>query len=135
MHTIRGVPGIERVTRQLLKLLEALLDAYLHDEELHGYALMKRSGLSGPSTYRNLDRLEDDRLVTVHWEELPAGNNRPRRIFYSLNPDGAARARTLLAEYAPEALERVGGTKPGQVRRPGWAMFGARVRPASGGAG
>jgi DNA-binding PadR family transcriptional regulator len=128
------VPGIERVTVQLLSLLEALLDAYVHGEELHGYALMKRAKLSGPSTYRNLDRLEDEHLVTAHWEELPAGDKRPRRIFYSLNPDGVARARALLAEHDPAALKRVGRLKPDQVRRPGWATFGARVRPASGGA-
>lgn len=132
MQYNKAVPGIERVTGPLLRLLEALLDAHVQHEQLHGYALMKRAGLSGPSTYRNLDRLEDDNLVTVRWEELPAGDNRPRRIFYSLNPDGVARARALLEKHAPEALERVERSKPGQVLRPGWALFGARVRPAPG---
>jgi DNA-binding PadR family transcriptional regulator len=127
------VAGVERVTWQLLAVLEALLDAYLRDEELHGYALMKRAKLSGPSTYRNLDRLEDANLVTARWEDLPAGDERPRRCFYSLNADGAAMARELLAERDPEALERIGRTPPGQLR-PGWATFLGRVRPAPGGA-
>jgi PadR family transcriptional regulator, regulatory protein PadR len=111
------------VTPQLLALLEALLDAYVRDQELHGYALMKRSGLSGPSTYRNLDRLEDANLVTLHWEELPAGDERPRRCFYSLNPDGAVKARELLAVRNPSALERIGrAPSPDHLRRPGWAV-------------
>ena len=123
------------MTPQLLALLEALLDAYVRDRELHGYALMKLAGLSGPSTYRNLDRLEDANLVTVRWEELPPGDERPRRCFYSLNPDGAATARKLLAERNPGALERIGRVpSPGQLRKPGWATFLARVRPAAGGA-
>jgi PadR family transcriptional regulator PadR len=128
------VSGIERVTSQLLALLEVLLDAYVRDQELHGYALMKRARLSGPSTYRNLDRLEDANLVTVRWEELPAGDERPRRCFYSLNPDGAATARRLLAERNPGALERIGRVPPDRLPQPGWATFLARGRPAVGGA-
>jgi PadR family transcriptional regulator PadR len=101
--------GIERVTPQLLDLLFALLDAHVRDEELHGYALKKRAGLSGPSTYRGLDRLEDAHLVDCRWEELPDGDERPRRRYYRLNPDGLATARRLLGERRPEALQRLGG--------------------------
>ena len=129
----KRVSGIERVTSQLLALLEAMLDAYLRNQELHGYALMKRAKLSGPSTYRNLDRLEDANLVTSRWEELPTGDERPRRCFYSLNPDGAAMARELLAERNPEALKRVGRTTPDGVRQPGWATFLASLHPVAGG--
>src|SRR5690348_3871903 len=71
--------GIQRVTRQLVVLLAVLLDAYVRGEELHGYAIMKLAHLSGPSTYRNLDRLEDAHLVEVRWEDLPPGGDRPRR--------------------------------------------------------
>lgn len=124
--------GIERVTWQLLAIFEALLDAYLHGQELHGYALMKQAKLSGPSTYRNLDRLEDANLVTVRWEELPPGDGRPRRCFYSLNPDGAAKAKELLAERDPKALERISRMPPDALRRPGWATFLLGIRPASG---
>lgn len=77
--------GIERVTRQLVALLAVLLEAYVREEDLHGYAIMKRAHLNGPSTYRNLDRLEDAQLVEVQWEELPPGDDRPRRCYYRLN--------------------------------------------------
>jgi PadR family transcriptional regulator, regulatory protein PadR len=130
IDTIRVMSGVERVTWQLLALLEALLDAYVRDQKLHGYALMKRAKLSGPSTYRNLDRLEEASLVTIQWEELPPGDERPRRCFYSLNTDGVAKARELLAERNPQALERIGRMPPDPLR-PGWATFLARVRPAA----
>ena len=111
--------GIERVTRHLVALLAVLLNAYLRDEELHGYAIMKRAHLNGPSTYRNLDRLEDAHLVEVRWEELPAGDDRPRRIYYRLNPEGAATARAIIGERRPELLESLGRTPPASVPRLG----------------
>jgi DNA-binding PadR family transcriptional regulator len=112
--------GIERVTRQLLDLLDVLLDAHARGEELHGYAIKKRAGLSGPSTYRGLDRLEDAHLVDWRWEELPEGDDRPRRCYYRLNSDGAATARRLLGERRPEALRRLDGRQPGwPLPRPG----------------
>jgi PadR family transcriptional regulator, regulatory protein PadR len=100
--------GIERVTRQLLAVLVVLLEAYVQREDLHGYEMMKRAGLSGASTYRNLDRLEDERLVEARWEELSDGQDRPRRRYYRLNPAGAAFARKTLSERKPEVLERLG---------------------------
>lgn len=112
IDTIRRMTGIERVTRQLLDLLTALLEAHLRGEELHGYGLMKRTGLSGPSTYRGLDRLEDACLVDARWEELPPGDERPRRCYYRLNPSGVEVARKLLAERRPDALARLGQASP-----------------------
>ncbi len=105
--------GIERVTRQLLDLLFVLLDASVRGEELHGYEIKKRAGLSGPSIYRGLDRLEDAHLIEARWEEdLPEGAGRPRRRYYRLNPEGMATARALLGERRPEALRRLGGGAP-----------------------
>jgi PadR family transcriptional regulator PadR len=108
IDTIRLMAGIERVTRQLLDLLTVLLEAHLRDEELHGYGLMKRTGLSGPSTYRGLDRLEDARLVDARWEDLPPGDDRPRRCYYRLNPSGVEVARKLLTERRPDVVARLG---------------------------
>jgi PadR family transcriptional regulator PadR len=102
------MPGIERVTRQLLDLLAALLDAHLRNQEVHGYGLMKRTGLSGPSVYRGLDRLEDADLVDARWEEMPPGDDRPRRCYYRLNSSGVVIAHKLLAERRPEVLPRLG---------------------------
>lgn len=130
----KRVTGIERVTRQLLDLLAVLLDAYMRGEEVHGYALMKRAGLSGPSTYRNLDRLEDADLVEARWEEFLEGDRRPRRCYYRLNPAGAATARELLAER-PEVLERLGRTPPGRFRapKPGFGTLFAALAGHTGG--
>jgi DNA-binding PadR family transcriptional regulator len=119
--------GIERVTRQLLDLLYVLLDAHMRDEELHGYAIKKRAGLSGPSTYRGLDRLEEAHLVDWRWEEMPEGDDRPRRCYYRLNPDGVAAARTLLAERRPGALERLGRPAGLPLPKPGIATAFARL--------
>jgi PadR family transcriptional regulator len=110
--------GVERVTRQLLDLLAALLAAHLRGEELHGYALMKRAGLTGPSTYRGLDRLEDEHLVDARWEELPAGDERPRRCYYRLNTAGAEAARRLLAERRPAVLDQLGLPPPASAPVP-----------------
>jgi len=98
-----------------------LLDASSRNEELHGYEIKKRASLSGPSTYRGLDRLEDASLIEMHWEELQEGDHRPRRCYYRLNAEGAAAARKILGERRPEALQRVGRTTPGwsPAPRPG----------------
>jgi PadR family transcriptional regulator len=112
------VVGIERVTRQLLDLLAVLLAAHLRGEELHGYAMMKRAGLTGPSTYRSLDRLEDARLVDARWEKFSAGDERPRRCYYRLNRAGVAAARTLLAERRPAVLEQLGPLPPEKAPEP-----------------
>jgi len=121
--------GIERVTRQLLDLLFALLDAYTRNEQLHGYELKQRARLTGPSTYRGLDRLEDAGLIEAHWEELAEGDHRPRRRYYRLNADGAATARQLLSERRPEALQSLGRTPTGwsPAPRPGLGTRFARI--------
>ena len=110
--------GIQRVTRQLVMLLAVLLHAYMRDEELHGYALMRLAHLSGPSTYRNLDRLEDAGLVDVRWELLPPGEERPRRVYYQLNPSGAATAREIVAERRPDLLRNPPPLRPAPAPRP-----------------
>lgn len=87
--------GIERITPQLLKVLEALLDA--PDQETHGWPLMEATGLGGPSIYRNLERCLEAGMVTSRWEDNPEAG-KPRRRLYKLTPTGAVRARALLAQ-------------------------------------
>jgi DNA-binding PadR family transcriptional regulator len=131
------VAGIERVTPQLVDLLAVLLDAYLRNEDLHGYAIKKRAHLNGPSTYRNLDRLEDAQLVEVRWEELPPGDDRPRRCYYRLNSDGAATARAIIGERCPDLLENLGRTPlpPRQRPRPNLGTLSAEFLGHAGGIG
>jgi len=85
----------QRITPQLLAVVAALLDA--QDHESYGWALMQETGLGGPSTYRNLERCEDAGWVSSRWEDSPEPG-KPRRRLYRLTPDGAVRARVLLAE-------------------------------------
>jgi len=134
LYTISVMTGIERVTRQLLDLLFVLLDAYSRNEELHGYEIMKRAGLRGPSTYRGLDRLEDANMIEARWEELQESDHRPRRCYYRLNPEGAALARELLRERRPEALQRLGHTTPGwaPAPRPGFGSLFAAIMNLAG---
>ena len=89
------VDDFRRVTPQLLTVLAALLDA--PDQESHGWALMRATGLGGPSIYRNLERCEDVGLVTSRWE-ASTEPGKPRRRLYKLTPNGAVRARTLIAD-------------------------------------
>jgi DNA-binding PadR family transcriptional regulator len=103
--------GIQRITRQLAKLLWVLLDARLSSDDpekrkRHGYRLMELTGLSGPSVYRNLDRLEDMDLVTASWESVTDDQARPRRRYYVLNDNGIAAAHEAVRRY-PEVREEL----------------------------
>lgn len=84
-----------RITRQLLDVLAALLDAPNH--EIHGWALMKAMGVDGPAVYNNLKRCEDAGFVVSRWGDSP-GLGKPRRRLYQLSPAGAERARAMIAE-------------------------------------
>jgi PadR family transcriptional regulator, regulatory protein PadR len=119
----------------MLDVLQVLLDAYIRDEELHGYAIMRKAGLHGPSTYRCLDRLATAQLVEARWEILPLGDDRPRRRYYELSPDGVAVARRLLAERRPEVLDGLGRAQrelPSIPRRGFGTLFGSATRLGQG---
>jgi hypothetical protein len=73
--------------------------------------------------------------VDWRWEELPEGDDRPRRCYYRLNPDGIATARTLLAERRPEALQRLGRPIGSPLPKPGIATALTRFAGLAGGLG
>jgi PadR family transcriptional regulator PadR len=87
--------GPVRITAPLLDVLEVLLGA--DDFELHGWAIMKKSGRAGPTIYRMLERLAEARWVTSRWEE-EVEPGKPRRRYYRLTPHGVERARSVLSE-------------------------------------
>jgi DNA-binding PadR family transcriptional regulator len=103
---------VERVTQPTLDVLEALLDAEGFD--LHGWAIIKRTRLSGPTVYKILERLTGGGMLTERWEEAERKPGVPRRRFYKLTPTGIAHARRLLVERRPETAARwrhlLGGT-------------------------
>jgi PadR family transcriptional regulator PadR len=93
--------GIERITPQMLRLLEVL--ASDPSIEWWGLALAKASGIQSPTIYRALARLEAARWVTSTPEEIdPAHEGRPRRRLYRLTPAGGREATRLLSGYAQE---------------------------------
>ncbi len=95
--------GIERVTEPTLDVLEALLSA--DGFELHGWAIIKTTGRSGPTVYKILERISGAGLVTERWEDRPAEDGKPRRRYYRLTPTGVVRAESLLAaKHKPKRL-------------------------------
>jgi PadR family transcriptional regulator PadR len=89
-----------RVTAPLLDVLETLIAA--HGHELHGWAIMKTSGRTGPTVYKVLDRLAALGWLSARWEDQVAEPNRPRRRFDRLTSDCAAKAAELLAARRPQ---------------------------------
>lgn len=94
------------MTQPTLDVLEALLDA--KDFELHGWAIIKTTGKSGPTVYKILERLLGQGHLTARWEEQGPDDAGPRKRFYKLTPDGKVYARTLVAERRPAAARRLG---------------------------
>ncbi|MEU8333406.1 helix-turn-helix transcriptional regulator [Micromonospora sp. NPDC048839] len=87
--------GPVRVTGPLLAVLNALLKA--DDHELHGWAIMKATGKSGPTIYKILERLRESRWVTSRWD-TNTEPGKPRRRYYQLTGHGIASAQQLIAQ-------------------------------------
>ena len=112
-----------RVTGPFLDVLEVfVLEAGSCTGELHGWAIMKATKRSGPTTYGVLDKLEDMGWITGDWESENPEPGKPRRRLYRLTPTGTSGAMQLLSERRPKALSRVLPAAPGPVR-PGWARI------------
>jgi PadR family transcriptional regulator, regulatory protein PadR len=87
--------GPLRITAPLLAVLGALLDA--DDHEMHGWAIMKATGRSGPTIYKMLERLSDASWLTSRWED-ETEPGRPRRRYYRLTAHGVTSARAIIAQ-------------------------------------
>lgn len=92
---------VRRITGPLLDVLEVLVTGFQQGQDPHGWAIMKVVKRSGPTVYGVLERLEEWGWITGTWEELPAGEVRPRRRYYRLTPTGRVEAAALLAQRRP----------------------------------
>ena len=86
-----------------LKILKCLSHS---QEGLHGYALMKGSGLASGTLYPILGRLADRGWLDKTWETGEDDSGPPRRI-YTLTPLG----RAQFENYADDAARSAGGLK------------------------
>jgi DNA-binding PadR family transcriptional regulator len=82
-----------RITRPLERLLSVLVTDT--SGRWYGYELMKSAGLSSGTLYPMLARLQEQGLVTSHWEPAPAEGGRPPRRYYQLTGEGARVARKV----------------------------------------
>jgi PadR family transcriptional regulator len=113
------------MTVQTLAVLRVFLDHPL--QQHYGLEISKAAGLPSGSLYPMLANLERMGWVTSDWEQVDQHEaGRPRRRYYQLTPDGAARAEEALAatleQLAPQRRIRgqVRPDRPGLIRRLGW---------------
>jgi len=115
--------GVERVTPQMLRLLQVLVND--PDAEWWGLALAETAGVRSPTVYRSLARLEAAEWVRSRSEDVQVASDegRPRRRLYRLTPNGAREATALLAEQRAKAGDRDAWPSwiPGPPLRPGAA--------------
>lgn len=95
-----------RITRPLLLVLAIFVQAAEESKKLHGWEVKKLARLSGATTYRMFDRLEDAGWIAGEWDSADRDPSKPTRRYYTLTPTGEAEARALLAVRMPEALRR-----------------------------
>jgi DNA-binding PadR family transcriptional regulator len=83
----------KRITRTFLDVAGVLLGA--DGEPLHGWAIIKETGLDGATVYKILQRMVRTGWATAALED--PGPVRARRRYYVLTGDGAELAERLLA--------------------------------------
>ncbi|WP_017625573.1 PadR family transcriptional regulator [Nocardiopsis chromatogenes] len=86
-----------KITPSVAKVLRAFLDD--PRQRRFGYGLMKDTGLASGSLYPILARLRTAGWLEAEFEDIDEeAEGRPARRYYTLTRDGAAAARTGLAE-------------------------------------
>lgn len=104
-------PPQPRMTQATQMVLRALLER--PTEELYGLQVCAEAGLPTGTIHPILARLESAGWLESRWEDVdPHECGRPRRRYYRLSPDGAARARDALARAATGKRARI-GLRPG----------------------
>lgn len=92
---------IERITNNLLSILSCLIEADKRNEQIHGWQIRERTGISGPSIYKTMDRLVEELWVTDEVELLEPHIRRPRRRYFRMTHAGRVNGAALLAMRRP----------------------------------
>ena len=102
-----------RLTAATVAVLRALLEE--PNSELYGLELCAAAGLPTGTVHPILARLEGMGWLESHWEAIdPHEEGRPRRRYYHLSSDGAAKAQWVLARAAANQEKlRARGTRAG----------------------
>lgn len=79
--------------------------AEIAPEWVHGYDLLKQTGLQSGTLYPLLMRMEEQGLVMAEWRDA-VRPGRPPRHAYRLTPEGVALAHDLAADPAPHGAHR-----------------------------
>lgn len=102
-----------RITVPVARVLSAFVRDV--DEDRYGLDLMRLTGLPSGTLYPILRRLQESGWVHAEWEPIdPAAEGRPARRYYRLTAQGAADARTALAEL--HAQTSTGSRTAGEVK-------------------
>jgi PadR family transcriptional regulator PadR len=91
-----------RMSPQTALVLEDLLSRA--GQVVHGFEVIKATGLPSGTLYPILARLEAAGWLESDWEAQPASGG-PRRRFYKLTGDGLSESRLQLAEWRFRANE------------------------------
>lgn len=108
------MPPGPRMTLQTQLVLRALLQE--PTSEQYGLQLCEETGLPSGTVYPIVARLEQVGWLESRWEDPNEhiAQGRPRRRYYRLTEDGAARARTALARvYRPARM--FNALQPGEL--------------------
>jgi PadR family transcriptional regulator PadR len=92
------MPRIRRPSKQMIILLAAFAGRSQH--WLHGYELMKQTGLKSGTLYPLLMRMSDQGLVEAEWHQ-PSQPGRPARHAYRLTAAGIALAHAADVARTP----------------------------------
>jgi DNA-binding PadR family transcriptional regulator len=112
------MPGKKQAGPKMTIPVQLVLRAMLAEptQEMYGLQVCQAAGLPSGTIHPILARLEGLGWLESHWEDaVPREEGRPRRRYYKLTEEGAARARIALARATVSV-----------------AALGLRPRPAGG---
>ena len=93
--------GKFRITEPTLDVLEELLRS--DADESYGFKIAQAIGRPTGSVFPILARLERNGWAVSEWETRQSSERGARKRLYRLSPEGAARARVVLADRRPPA--------------------------------